>query len=270
MFNAKDLVAFSDRHKREENQDRSFYMSMDGSPDINAKMVILAVLDGVSHSNGGDAAPMAAAAMRPHLAELLGKADQLLLLDDQTKRAEIHQALKRAILSADAHLYRQQCGGLEYGTTITLAVAFDEAIFTANVGDSPAYLFRLSPDGQSGKLLPMFECHNEAGLLVRKGVMTPEEALNSRSKNIIMRMVGSPGLMEDEIYTAFAWMSQSDVLLLGSDGALSVFPEETLANLICQHIHKGLPAVVAALFEKVQSSPSTDNFTVLAQWLETD
>lgn len=268
MLYFKELVVFSDPHKRSENQDRAFHLAFDGSPFPKASMHIYAVLDGVSHSNGGVAAPMAAAAMRPRLAELIGKSDMLLQLDDATKRSEICQILKRAIHDADECLKSIPYSNGNYGTTITLAVVFDEAVFTANIGDSPAYLLRMAGKNR-GTLVPLFECHNEAGLDVREGRMTPEEALHSSKRNGLMRMAGV-GILDHEIYTSFAWLSQSDVLLLGSDGALAVLPEQELTALVENHAATGMKAVAAELFEQIKQSSSTDNFTVIAQALCTD
>lgn len=269
MFYTKDLVVFSDRNKREENQDRAFYLNFDAHPDVKSKMTILAVLDGVSNSNGAHASRMAAEAMRPRLAQLIGRADSLLALDDETKKSEILICLKCAIHDADEYLRQQQIGGIEYGTTITLAVVFDEAVFAANVGDSPAYLLRLS-GSQEGRLLPLFECHNEAGVLVQKGLMSPEEALRSPARNCLLRMAGGTGVLDTEIHTTSLWLSQTDLLMLGSDGALAVFSTETLTQIIRDNLRSGLSGITAALFEAVQDSSSTDNFTILAQWLETN
>lgn len=268
MLYAKDLVVFSDRHKRPENQDCAFHLAFDGSPFPRSSMLIFAVLDGVSHSNGGVAAPIAAEAMRPRLAELLGKADMLLQLDDETKRGEIWQILKRAIHDADERLRAMPpAGGCDHGTTITLAVVFDEAVFTANVGDSPAYLLRMTGK-QAGTLQPLFECHNEAGRAVQAGLMTQEEAMRSPLRNALLRMVGA-GVLDSDISTSFAWLSQSDVLLLGSDGALAVLPEQELAGLVREHA-PDMRAAAAELLRRIQQSSSTDNFTIIAQALETD
>ena len=269
MLHIKDLVVFSDQHKRPENQDCAFHFAFDGNPFPKSAMSIYAVLDGVSHSNGGTAARIAAAAMRPRLAELLGNADMLLQLDDDTKRAEIWHILKCAIHDADDCLRAMpHSGGRNHGTTITLAVVFDEAVFTANIGDSPAYLLRLA-GRQEGTLLPLFQCQNEAGIAVAEGRLTPEEALRSPLRNALIHMVGA-GILETDIHTSFAWLSQSDLLLLGSDGALGVLSEEELTRLMLEQAPEDVHAAAGALFRRIQESASTDNFTIIIQTLETD
>lgn len=270
MYHTQDMAFRSLQHRRSENQDRCFSMSCDGMPDLREKMSILAVLDGVSSSNGGRAAHMASQAMRPVLAELLGKSGELLTLDDESRRSEIHQYLCTAVREADRCLRREQTGELECGTTVTLAVLFGEAVYAANVGDSPAYLLRISMNGTVGQLQPLFECHNMAGEAVRRGLMTKEEALTHQSRNALMRMVGGSGIVRNDIHTTFTWLSQSDVLLLGSDGALSVVTEEKLVQLVNENLCSGLTDFIDELYETVRESDSRDNFTVLAQWVKSD
>lgn len=269
MLYTKAMMVFSDRHKRERNEDRAFYLRYDGQPDLKSSMTIHAVLDGVSSSNGAQASKLAAAAMQQRLAELLGKAEDLIMLDDVTKREEIHLMLKSAICDADTCLRNNQHVGIEYGTTITLAVVFDEAVFTANIGDSPAYLLRMVNGAGVSEVISLFDCQNQAGEFVKEGRMSPDEALHSKARNMLLHMVGGGGILETEIATGFAWVSQSDILMLGSDGALAVLTEKELTELVSSKLPGGLAAITAGLFEAVQDR-STDNFTLLTHWLVTD
>lgn len=268
MFYVKDIMACSEAYKRPYNQDRYFYMDLSGGPDRRNRISILAVMDGVSRANGGDASAIAEAAMRPILAELLGRCDELDDLDSQTRRDEVLRILCNAILSADRALYRRQEAELVYGTTITLAVVYQDRIYAANVGDSPAYLLPVSLTGTVCDPIPLFECQNKAGEMVRAGVMTMEEAVASKLQNRLTCMAGGDPLSEHDIHTTSTWLRQSCVLMLGSDGALSVVSEKELQEIAQERLHEGLKAVVEGIFAKVQASSSTDNFTVLSHWLE--
>ena len=268
MFYVKDIMACSEAYKRPYNQDRYFYMNLSGGPDRRNRISILAVLDGVSRANGGEASAMAEAAMRPILAELLGRCDELDNLDSQTRKDEVLRILRSAILAADRALCRWQEGELVYGTTITLAVVYQDRIYAANVGDSPAYLLPVSLGGDVSEPIALFECQNKAGEMVRAGVMTMEEAVASKLQNRLSCMAGGDPLREQEIYTTSTWLRQSCLLMLGSDGALSVAPEAELREIAQERLPSGLRAVVEGIFERVQNSDSTDNFTVLSHWLE--
>lgn len=270
MFFIRDLFLFSDANKREINQDLCFYLNFDGAPNLENKLAVLCVMDGVSSANGKAAADIAARAMRPVLAQLPAMTDELLECSDEEKEEQILRLLRSAILQADLQLRQAQQPGQIYGTTITLATVFDERVFAANVGDSPAYLLRMSTGGGVDSILPLFECHNQAGRLVHSGQLTPVQALTHPGKNLLLRMAGGQRLYPHDIYTTTQWLGQSDLLLLGSDGALSVLPQEELIRLVNEHSPVGLAQMTAALFEQVQASSSTDNFTLLAQWLDSN
>lgn len=268
MFYVKDIMACSEAYKRSYNQDRYFYMNLSGGPDRRNRISVLAVMDGVSRANGGEASAMAEAAMRPILAELLGRCDELEDLDSQTRKDEVLRILCNAILAADRALRRRQEADLVYGTTITLAVVYQDRIYAANVGDSPAYLLPVSLTGTVSEPISLFECQNRAGEMVRSGVMTMEEAVASKLQNRLTCMAGGDPLSEKDIYTTSTWLRQSCLLMLGSDGALSVAPEAELREIVQKRLHEGLRAVVEEIFARVQESSSTDNFTVLSHWLE--
>ena len=268
MFYIKDIMACSEAYKRPYNQDRYFSMNLCSGPDRRNRLSILAVMDGVSKANGGEASAIAEAAMRPILAQLLGTCTDLCELDSQTLKDEILRILRNAILSADLALRRCQYPGIVYGSTITLAVVYLDRIYAANVGDSPAYLLPVSLTGEVSEIVPLFQCQNKAGEVVRQGIMTMEEAVAGKLQNWLTCMAGGDPLMEKDIFTASTWLRQSCLLLLGSDGALSVAPEAELREIVQERLPGGLKAVVEGIFERVESSPSTDNFTVLAHWLE--
>lgn len=268
MFRTVDFTQFSTAHKRPENQDRCFCLHCDGTPEV-APMSILCVLDGVSNAHGGVAAGMALRSMQSALAGLLGKAQALMAEDEYTREDIILSAMRSAIVDAHQLLQAQAYLDLQYGTTVVLVTVFDEKVYAANVGDSPAYLLEFPPFGDAPELTPLFQCQNKAAEAVREGRMTPEEARTSGWRNYLTEMLGSNTFLPASIYTTSAWIGQNNVLLLGSDGALSVLPEQELVQVVSKELHRGLEAAVAMLYLQIQNSDSTDNFTVLAQQVET-
>lgn len=267
MFYIREAIDYSDHYQRPYNHDRCFYMNYSGAPDRTDGISILAVLDGVSQANGDKAATMAASAMRPVLASLLGKSSVYVDLDTETRQEEIFQVLREAILAADQTLRQNQYAGIVYGTTVTLVVACCDRVYAANVGDSPAYLFPIGEDGRVFQPIALFQCQNEAGDAVRRGEMTPEEALDSKRKNHLTGMVGGDLLMDQDIYTTSTWLRPSSLLMLGSDGALAVTTEEEMRRIVENNIQEGVGEVAQAILKRVENSTSTDNFTILCQWL---
>jgi serine/threonine protein phosphatase PrpC len=55
---------------------------------------------------------------------------------------------------------------------------------------------------------------------------------------------------------------------MGSDGALSVIPEEAMLKIIADNIDDGLSAVNQALFRAVKAAGGDDNYTLLIQWIQ--
>lgn len=267
----KEQALLSNRHKCDENQDYCFCMTCDDAPASRTKISVLCVMDGVSQANGGQAVRMAARALRPALAAILGDACGLLEMDERSRAHEIRNALIGAICDADRYLREQRQFGVKYGTTISLAVVFDGAVYTANVGDSPIYMLKF-PEAQEKppSIVPLFACQNRAGVELAQGRITEEEALASPGRNELVHMVGGNGLRDGDIFTTSTWLGQSNILMLGSDGALAVFSPQVLLDIVKDFQREGLSATLQKVFDAVKQTDSTDNFTILAQWLETN
>jgi serine/threonine protein phosphatase PrpC len=70
------------------------------------------------------------------------------------------------------------------GTTVTSVLVDGPHAFVAHVGDSRCYLLR------DGKIYQVSEDHSLVNEQIKAGAISPEEARNSRFKNIITRSVG--------------------------------------------------------------------------------
>ena len=82
------------------------------------------------------------------------------------------------------------------GTTITVALVENASVTFGHVGDSR--LYRLTPGGQ---LLRETEDHSVVEEEVRAGRMTPEQAANHPSKNVISRALGAENDVEVDMKT---------------------------------------------------------------------
>jgi len=251
------------RHRREENQDGFFRIACDG-PLKGDRLSLLCVLDGVSNANGKEAARTAAAVLRQELLRtLVADSAMLTALEDANRQDAVFYRLEQAVLTAAQTLFdlpRKCC------TTVSIAAVLEDEIFAVNVGDSPVYLLKTAADTPC--LLPLFECHNAAGLAVREGQMTAEEALTSPDRDKLMRSLGDIPPTAKDISRFHACLGRSDLLILGSDGALSVLPEEETAQIFARVPETGLEQAVRTLYDRVCESKSEDNFTLIAEWFE--
>jgi protein phosphatase len=138
------------------------------------------------------------------------------------------------------------------GSTL-VAVAVEGGIFSiANVGDSRIYLIR------KNEVVQLTNDHSLVMEQVRRGLITIEEAQNSKMQNVIIRALGTEDSVEPDL--ADHELNSGDVLLLCSDGMSRYVTEEKMAELTNQ---ESLDKACADLIEAAKGGGSDDNITCL-------
>jgi serine/threonine protein phosphatase PrpC len=138
------------------------------------------------------------------------------------------------------------------GSTI-VAVSVDGNLFSiANVGDSRIYLIRKNEVAQ------LTQDHSLVMEQVRRGLMTLEEAENSKMQNVIVRALGTDDTVEPDL--ADHEFSSEDVLLLCSDGLSRYVKEDKMAEAAGQ---ESLDQACSDLIEAAKAGGSDDNITCL-------
>ncbi len=138
------------------------------------------------------------------------------------------------------------------GSTI-VAVAVEGNLFSiGNVGDSRIYLIRKSEVAQ------LTQDHSLVMEQVRRGLMTLEEAENSKMQNVIVRALGTDDTVEPDL--ADHEFSSEDVLLLCSDGLSRYVKEDKMAEAAGQ---ESLEKACSDLIEAAKAGGSDDNITCL-------
>lgn len=228
MLYVDSYYQYSAKIKHEENGDKAFSWVFDASPSSVGKVAVFGVLDGVSNTDSAAlSSALAEKEIRKTLAPLFLDIEALCDMEEADRMQYFFSLLRKAILAADLLLWNYP--GL-YACTASIAIAFDEYVYVANVGDSPVYL----ADNFTRSLTEIYTCQNEAGYMVRQGVLTKEEALTSKTKNYLLKAVGGKKsrLTEIDISTHKALLPQDGILILGSDGSLGVFNEDKLKDII--------------------------------------
>lgn len=95
-------------------------------------------------------------------------------------------------------------------TTCSALLIREHSAFAAHVGDSRVYRMR------DGNILQLTEDHTLINYKVKQGLMTPEEALSARGKNVITRAVGHKDYVQ--VDTADVDVAPGDRFLLCTDG----------------------------------------------------
>ena len=139
------------------------------------------------------------------------------------------------------------------GSTIVAVRAEGNLFSIANVGDSRIYLIR------DGGIQQLTRDHSLVMEQVRRGLLTLEEAENSKMQNVIVRALGSEESVEPDLEDhEFA---PGDVLLLCSDGMSRYVKESTMVEVIGRNV--ALEPACEELIEAAKSGSSDDNITCL-------
>ncbi len=139
----------------------------------------------------------------------------------------VSAALRHATLEADDAIFEAARSNPELagmGTTLT-GLYFREAhLHLCHVGDSRAFLYR------DGKARQLTEDHSWIQEQVRAGFLSPEEAKESRFRNIITRSVGFEPTVEPDL--AVVPLQTGDCYVLCSDGLSNYVSVEEIAQIL--------------------------------------
>jgi serine/threonine protein phosphatase PrpC len=139
------------------------------------------------------------------------------------------------------------------GSTIVAVRAEGNFFSIANVGDSRIYLVR------EGSIQQLTRDHSLVMEQVRRGLMTMEEAENSKMQNVIVRALGSEDSVEPDLEDhEFA---PGDVLLLCSDGMSRFVKEGRIVEVVGRSV--ALEQACGDLIGAAKGGGSDDNITCL-------
>lgn len=166
-------------------------------------------------------------------------------------------ALMAAIKTANtaihdaSHAKPEQAG---MGTTIVVAAFHGNLLTVAHVGDSRLYRYR------NGQLTQVTEDHSMVQELLRRGLITPEEARTSVNRNLVTRALGVDPLVEVDVREQT--FEDGDTYLLCSDGLNDVLTDEEIAATLAQH-GDSLEVATQQMIAAVNARGGPDNVSVV-------
>lgn len=183
----------------------------------------------VADGMGGHAAGEVASALCVETVEklLLNTLRQFCYMKG-TEEQGVLMEFQKAILQADARLMEEmqlnpKLTGM--GTTLTLAFVENSRLFLAHVGDSRCYLLAKEQFQQ------LTHDHNMAAEMVRRGLLSPEEAAKSRMRHVITNVLGGHEAgAHVELHRIE--LEPGDTLLLCSDGLHGMLSDERIAQVL--------------------------------------
>ena len=188
-----------------------------------------------------------------------GRHDPFLLDQVQAEidatRDQVLEGLRTAMAQAGLAIFEAAQADADLagmGTTLTAMLFFGGRAFVGHVGDSRAYLYR------DGKAQQLTDDHSWVQEQVRAGLLTEEEAKESRFRHIITRSVGfEPDVHADgEIWPVQA----GDCYLLCSDGLSNHVEAADMERLLSNHFYSEVPRLLVDL---ANERGGDDNITVV-------
>ena len=207
---------------------------------------IFVVCDGVGGADAGELASQKAV-------EVLNEAFRHQLSDGEDVEDLMELAIKRANISI--HQMAAEYPRVSMMATTLVALHLDGSRATiGHVGDSR--LYRLSPEGQ---LLRETEDHSIVEEEVRAGRMTPEQAANHPSKNVISRALGAEESVEADMKTIE--VGEGNAFLLCTDGITRHIPDNELRELL--QSGRTVEAICTEMKERCYQRGAEDNLTAV-------
>ena len=127
-------------------------------------------------------------------------------------RHAIEEANRKVLEEANLH---EEMSGM--GTTMVLVTIVDDYAYVANVGDSRLYLIE-------DRIVQITKDHSLVEEMVRRGLITREDAKHHPDKNIITRVIGP----EVEVDFFDIHLKENSRLLLCSDGLSNMVSDEEI------------------------------------------
>jgi protein phosphatase len=223
--------------RRSENQDSILAQA---SADDNLYLFVVA--DGVgSLAAGADASRNAVETLAEVFPDLAGP--------------DIGAHLDEGIRKANSMLYQESRtrGTGAMGSTMVALVVRPEEFEVAHVGDSRAYLIRDSA------IQRLTEDHSLVAEQVRAGILTEQEASESRHRHIITRSLGAETEVDVEL-SGLQPLYTGDIFVLSSDGLHDVVSDAEIGATV---VNRDPRDATTTLIQLANERGGPDNVSVI-------
>jgi serine/threonine protein phosphatase PrpC len=224
--------------------------------EVGARGALIVVSDGMGGEKAGEvAAALVIEGMREHLA----RARQ-----GESEGAENDAAalLCGAVLHANARvLEAAKVEGREgMGATVTAVLVQGGNAYTAEVGDSRAYVLR------QGELVQITKDQTYIQVLIDRGAMPLEQIMKSTAKNVILQAIGkAPELVVAQRRLA---LRKGDGILVCSDGLHGQVEEKEIRDMLL--LTDSFEEATARLAGAANQAGGKDNVTIVLAAIDDD
>lgn len=148
------------------------------------------------------------------------------------------------------------------GTTMVAAIAEENKLYWASVGDSRIYIIR--ENNNQTEMRQITRDHNywlRLQEMVAQGKMTQEEAMGKRQKEALISFLGIGNVSLMDISTEPIPMQYGDIIMLCSDGITKTLPDHQIKSIILDDKNpieqKAVQLVEAAIHGNTHSQDNT-------------
>lgn len=225
---------------------------------VDEPLKLFVVADGMGGHAGGDQASRIAL---EEVRETVAEADPLETLHgvrDEPAATLLRLAARRA--SHEIYSLARRNSSLDgMGTTLTALLFSENRVCLGHVGDSRAYLFR------DGRIEQISEDHSWINEQMKAGLLTEEEAKESKFKHVITRSVGFERIVDVDTLSMPVLMG--DCFLLCSDGLSNYLEDSELEVVLATQYYSRVPKLLVDL---ANDRGGDDNITVILIYVGND
>ncbi|OGS93063.1 MAG: protein phosphatase [Gallionellales bacterium GWA2_59_43] len=223
--------------------------------DAACGLVVLA--DGMGGYNAGEVASgIAVSVVATEVCQRLQEASPIEC--DEESGDDLGVALLRDnIRKANLSIYQAAQSQPQYsgmGTTIVAGLFYDNSVVVGHVGDSRTYRLR------DGVLETITRDHSLLQEQIDSGMISIEDARQSKNKNLVTRAVGIDADVVPEIHVHD--VRRGDIYLLCSDGLNDMVEDEDIQSTLYA-MQGNLPLAAEQLIQQANDNGGRDNVSVI-------
>jgi PPM family protein phosphatase len=218
-------------------------------------LVVLA--DGMGGYNAGEVASgMATTVLVTELQQQLEQKEPYEI-DEQNALPIAQKLLREQIAKANTSIYQAAQSQPQYagmGTTLVVALFYDNKMTVAHIGDSRLYRLR------SNEFQQVTKDHSLLQEQIDSGMITPQQAKQSQNKNLVTRALGIDPTVDAEIHDYDT--QAGDIYLLCSDGLCDMVSDEDI-GMALQTLGANLRLCAQQLVQMANDNGGRDNVSVI-------
>ena len=226
------------------------------SMGADAEIGLAVLADGMGGYNAGEVASgIAVAMLTTEMKQALESNEPQSI--DESGETLAEKFVRENSAKANAAIYQTAKSQPQYsgmGTTLVVALFFDNRMTVGHIGDSRLYRLRKDVFEQ------VTRDHSLLQEQIDSGMITKEQARYSQNKNLVTRAVGIDPEVETEIHTYN--VEPGDIYLLCSDGLSDMVQDEDIHSTLST-LQSNLPLAAKQLVQLANDSGGRDNISVI-------